>query len=164
MLDWDGVSRFLDDTEWSHKLPFELQYLEFDDRVYASRVGYLAWQAFVHGLPESGSPVSGDAVRQGWHYTRDSTRQWAVLTATGSSRYEGPYVHPAWITPDPTPSILYGVAIDWRVIEDAILSRAYSRPATCHDAVVTILQAWEATNRAWTPTVLTIGGISCVIL
>ena len=164
MLNWEHVSAFIDsETEWVN-FPFELQFLEFGDRIYASHVGSFAWAAFVHGLPEVGNPAGEQDFRQGWHYTRNATCELAVRRAVESRAYARPHERPAWITVDSLPSILYGVAINSRFVEEVILSRDYPRPRTCVDAVMTTLHAWDTTPRPWIPTVLTLEKVPCVIV
>lgn len=133
------------------------------ERTYVSYIGEWVWKTFVCGLPEARSSVSEGTVRTGWHFCQNETQEWAVLTRAAGSRDQDSASPIPWVELSP-PQMLCGIAIDWRFIEDVILNRQYPRPATCVDAIRTILQVWDTTSRRFEPTILTINGVPGVLL
>lgn len=164
VLDWNKVACILDEKKWLTAFSFELQFLGYSDGVYDSRMGRIVWEVFVRSLPDPGSLPVDETIRDGWHFTRDTSNRWAVLTSV-DAHANGRLDRPVPMLPmDPLPPTLCGIAMNPRFIEDVILDRRYPRPATCYDAVTIILRAWEDSSCDWTPTLRTIDGVRCVIL
>lgn len=163
LLDWEKITALLSDPDegpFSH--PFELQLMECGERIYTSYIGTWVWKALVYGLPEPQSSASEASVRNGWHFCQNETQEWAVLTPAAALAV-APSSPMPWVELTPPP-VVYGIAIDWRLIEEVILNRQYPRPETCVDAIRTILQVWDVTSRDFSPTLLTINGVPGVLL